>query len=241
MRKSTTNSKTMLKSTTKAMEKLQKIAYDKVVSRRGKVLKTGMPKINFKRMARGNSKLHQIFIFDTLAGTNGTCGFDCPGCYAKKAQVQYFNTDLYRELNTMLATKHLNLLALLIRKQLTSSRNIRTVRIHSSGDFHTQDYIDMWGNIIKEFKDFKFYAYTKKLDKFDFSGLLSQDNFNLLDSFAEIEGRTVLNYGNKDHIEKLVSNGYFLCPATSGNDANFKCNLQCKYCITQNKVCFNQH
>ena len=43
------------------------------------------------------------------------------------------------------------------------------VRIHSSGDFINQNYLNMWCNIAKKFPHFKFYAYTKVNNILDFS------------------------------------------------------------------------
>ena len=38
------------------------------------------------------------------------------------------------------------------------------VRIHDSGDFYSQSYVDAWVNIAKALPDVVFYAYTKSLD-----------------------------------------------------------------------------
>ena len=216
-------------------------AYRVVSHKRGKELKTGLPNVNFKRMAKGNSKLDKVLIFDTLSGKNGTCSQDCQGCYAKKAEVQYFNTELYRTVNTFLAQYHMSVLNVLLRKQLETTKNIRTVRIHSSGDFFSQEYLNMWTSIVKDFPEYQFYAYTKESDKLDFSEIEALSNFNKLDSFASLDGKKVLNYGDKNHVAKLIEAGYFLCPATVKENKEMKCNRECKYCITHNKVCFNEH
>jgi len=38
------------------------------------------------------------------------------------------------------------------------------VRIHDSGDFYSQSYVDAWVNVAKALPDVVFYAYTKSLD-----------------------------------------------------------------------------
>jgi len=42
-------------------------------------------------------------------------------------------------------------------------KNCKSVRIHSSGDFFSQKYFDMWLEICRENPDVEFWAYTKSL------------------------------------------------------------------------------
>ena len=48
-----------------------------------------------------------------------------------------------------------------ITEQLHSAAKPCAVRIHSSGDFFSNDYVNFWGNIIDLNKDVKFWAYTR--------------------------------------------------------------------------------
>lgn len=228
----------------KEFNEVLKRVYDSVFTKLvsdGVKFKKGMPKINLNRMGVGNSKLDKsILIFDLTAGSKGSCCCDCKGCYAKKAQVQYSNTNLFRSINTELARNYIDTLETLIRFQLSKSKKCTTVRIHSSGDFLSQEYVNMWNRIIKDFSNLKFYAYTKRLKDFDFSGICSNDNFNIIDSMIEIEGKKYINYGDKEHVEFLTSNGAFLCPATKDNWKGL-CGKDCFYCITKKNVCFNLH
>jgi hypothetical protein len=202
---------------------------------------TVMPKFNINRMTNGNSKLVKtILIFDTMAGTCGTCVMDCKGCYAKKSQNRYPMTRLFRSVNTYLAKNNINVLEALINKQISFSTKTTAVRLHSSGDFFSQDYVNMWDRIIKNYPDIKFYTYTK-VEKLDFSSIESNSNFNLIHSLAiNCYGEKVLNFGDHDHVKKLTDNGYFLCPATKENWKGL-CGNDCNYCITGKKVCFNIH
>ena len=43
-------------------------------------------------------------------------------------------------------------------------KNWLTIRLHDSGDFYSQVYIDKWEQIISQNKDKFFYAYTKSLN-----------------------------------------------------------------------------
>ena len=216
---------------------VQSKMYDEL-KKEGRKFSSGRSQTNIKRMPLGNSKLHSMLVFDLLAGKKGACKFDCAGCYAKKAY-RYDNPLLYQTVNYFMALFYTDKLEILLRKQLENTR-LKTVRIHSSGDFFSDKYIKMWESIMKNYPQIKFYAYTKMKDTFDFTNIQKLDNFNLIDSFATIEEKKVFNFGDTKHIETLVNNGYFLCPATK-TDWKGKCNKECFYCITNEKVCFNQH
>lgn len=202
-----------------------------------------MPKLNMNRMTNGNLKLaDSILIFDTTAGTSGTCSCDCKGCYAKKSQNRYPMTRLFRGVNTYLAKNHIDVLEKVLCDQISKSVKTKAVRLHSSGDFFSQEYVNMWNRIVKKYPNIKFYTYTKA-DSLDFTEIESNSNFNLIRSVAvNIDCETVYNFGDKEHIKKLTDNGYFLCPATiEGADIKKVCGNKCHYCITGKKVCFNIH
>ncbi len=62
------------------------------------------------------------------------------------------------------------------------SRKYNTVRIHDSGDFHTQAYLDAWKRAASVFPNVTFYAYTKSMHLDLFSNLPS--NFKLVQSLG---------------------------------------------------------
>ena len=211
--------------------------YQSVFAKQSRTKK--IPKINPNRLTRGNSKLDSsIFIFDVTAGK--TCGKTCFKCYAIQSQKQYHQTELFRAINTDIA-KNSDLLYHLITKQLANARKVKTVRIHSSGDFFNQDYINTWDSIIKQFPDINFYAYTKQNHDHDFNQIEKNPNFNLINSMVTLKsGEQVFNYGDLNHIKNLSNEGYFVCPATT-KDWTGKCGKDCNYCITNKKVCFHIH
>lgn len=224
-----------------AMKRIQRMIYNETVKTR-KAPKNGMPKLNMNRLVNGNSKLDKsILIFDLLSGVQfgGVCKQNCFRCYAIQAQKQYINTVLFRAINTHLAKNNIPLLSNLIIAQLNKSKNT-VVRIHSSGDFFSQDYINMWNFIISAYPTIKFYAYTKRMSDFDFSNITAKENFNLINSLVSLDDKTVFNYGDSIHIKTLSENGYFVCPATKENWSG-KCGSECKYCITGKTVCFHIH
>jgi hypothetical protein len=192
--------------------------------------------INKNRLVNGNSKLHNILIFDLPSVKTCLNCVDCKAsCYAKKAEVQYVDTELYRTVNHELFLNNPSLLKELIVTQLSETKRT-VVRIHSSGDFFSQSYIDFWNDIIGLFPHIKFYVYTKVESLLDFSVIKTNSNFNLISSF--INGK--LNFGSIEYCNELKANHKsFICPVTSSK--NIKCGLECTYCITKNNVCFVQH
>ena len=191
------------------------------------------------RLVKGNSKLYNILIFDLPAvETCLNCG-DCKAkCYAMKAQRQYVDTRIFRDTNLALFNDSALQLKYLIVNQLNATKNT-TVRIHSSGDFFSQEYIDFWQGIVYQFPNIKFYAYTKVSELLDFSKIESLSNFNLISSFV---GEYQLNFGSLQYCEMLHTNhDSFICPATKTSDIKFRCGLNCNYCVTKKNVCFVIH
>jgi hypothetical protein len=122
-----------------------------------------MPKIS-----TGNSKLQNTFIFSmtpvaTCPGATDECKRDC---YAMKAYKQYPNVRTAWDYNTELAkSDHFTeAVALYLATELASKRKtskFRHFRIHESGDFFNQRYLDRWIAIAKMFPQIEFLAYTK--------------------------------------------------------------------------------
>ena len=195
------------------------------------------------RLKLGNLKLYKIFVFDLPAGKNGSCRQTCPQCYALKAERLYKNTAIWRRQNFILSQKYPEILSKLIETQLELFPEIKTIRIHSSGDFYSQEYLSMWYNIIEKFPDRRFYAYTKNYDYLDFN-TNKPDNFNIIDSYIKIGDKKYINYGTPDYIHELKRKdpSIFICPAT---DKTIKdkvmCNRDCDYCTHSDRVVFYKH
>lgn len=191
------------------------------------------------RLVKGNSKLYNILIFDLPAVETCLNCNDCKDkCYAKKASVQYVDVRIFRDSNLQLFLSKRELLKELLILQLSNSKET-TIRIHASGDFFSQDYIDFWNDIIKLFPLKKFYAYTKVSSLLDFSDICKLGNFNLIDS---IINDIHLNFGDIDYCNSLNQKyGTFICPATKKGTIEYRCGLNCSYCVTNKNVCFIQH
>ena len=193
-------------------------------------------------MAKGNSKLDKsILIFDLLAVATCRNCKQCAGtCYALKAQRMYANTLLKRSLNTYLAMHDIDFLFECIAEQIKHSRK-NVVRIHSSGDFFSQYYIDKWAELIAKFPNVRFYAYTKVDHIFDFSKIEALKNFNLIRSILP-DGRK--NYGPEEEVNANSKQfGFPVCPYRKNMNVNDMphCGGSCGICLHSPVVLFVEH
>lgn len=138
---------------------------------------------------------------------NHLTGYGCKACAIQKvaaSQADSFVTAIVAELSS-------------------TRRTSRTVRIHESGDFYSQEYLDKWTAIAKLSPTFTFYAFTKRMKDFDFSIAKSLPNFIVIDSLQS--GK--LNYGKLSTLDQSK----FICPSTLGQPVI--CGQSCKYCQTK--------
>jgi hypothetical protein len=185
------------------------------------------------RLRSTNRKLYNTLIFDLPAIISCLNCKDCKTtCYAKKAEYLYKNVYTFRMENFKLSkTKEFENI---INKELENTK-LKTIRIHSSGDFYSQSYIDKWTRIMKKHKDKQFYAYTKVKQLFKWPRL---KNFNLISSY--IHGN--LNYGTKEYVEELQRKyNTFICPDTKKHRTEKICNKTCFYCMKHDNVAFIKH
>jgi len=182
----------------------------------------------------GNSKIDKsCLVFSIPTEICYGAGKQCKSCYARKAEYPYKNC-LPSRFRNYKASLNSSAFIEAVTERFSRSKK-RLVRIHEAGDFYSQEYINSWIEIIKKHPEHKFYTYTKKLQKFDFSEMLNLPNMNLIDSNTSIG----FNYGNKSHIANLERLGYVVCPCGVNN--NLKCMKDCKLCLNHDKVCFHIH
>ena len=159
-------------------------------------------------------------------------------CYALKAQRLYWTAAQSREDNFRVAKKDPDKLKHFLIATMSNHRYL-VCRIHESGDFFNQEYVDMWYEVAKVLPNIKFYAYTKTRDLWDFSKLDSLPNVNIISSY--LNGH--LNYGPSTYVRSLANKfGLIVCPATAKSSGK-KCNVDCKICQIKgtNNVIFVQH
>lgn len=215
-----------------------------------------------------NSKLRGIWIFDLLAvATYVNCSECKHFCYALKAQRQYLFTLLRRSIYTWLAKHDLAFLKRIIVEQLMHENGIQFVRIHSSGDFFSAEYLAMWTDIARAFPAVKFYYYTKADKHFNFDGFNALENVNGVKSILP-DGERNFDKPARVHaiVEKYARRGIDvkICPYHDPATANvyqvrrlnrsFKwttrtikeypeihCGSDCTYCMDHEYVIFYIH
>ena len=109
------------------------------------------------------------------------------------------------------------------------------VRVHVSGDFYSQEYLNKWFEIARIFKHKHFLVYTKAIDldygkrPKNFKVILSDDTMIWQDLHKKFDGVATMEPFNDD---------YFTCPYVKEHAT---CD-HCLYCFTKNpKVFFIKH
>jgi hypothetical protein len=111
-------------------------------------------------VSSGNTKLGKILnismpIYSTCVGKSEWCVKEC---YAMKYQKRYKNCRISCDNNFELS-KNQNFSELVINR--LSQTHESPVRIHVSGDFYDENYIDSWIKICSTLPKFKFWTYTR--------------------------------------------------------------------------------
>lgn len=178
-----------------------------------------------KLLQKGNSKLGNDMAMFNLPATKQVCGRECPGCYAIREQKRYPTVLPAREARYEASMQPD--FASNVRKEIRAMKNQpKHFRIHASGEFYSQGYLDTWARIAKDFPNIIFYAYTKRKKDFDFTTLESLPNVVIINSF-HFKG---LNYGP---IDKAPKNA-FVCPDTKNSDT--QCGVTCQHCMIKGEA-----
>lgn len=176
---------------------------------------------SLKLVQEGNSKLKDagILMFNLPAGKE-TCGRVCAGCYAIKEQTRWPSVVVGRA-RRLEASKDASFPTRISAELAKRKQRPKYFRVHSSGDFYSQEYVNNWITIAQQNPDIIFYAYTKRKKKFDFTALQALPNFVLINSLQYKR----LNYGK---LADAPANAY-ICPDTKGSTTS--CGVQCTYCM----------
>lgn len=190
-------------------------------------------------LTNGNSKLGKdVLCFDLLAVRTCPNCKDCQKkCYARRGEAYRPTVHDKHALNTMLAVHDMDFLFALITEQLHRTKK-KIVRIHSSGDFFSQKYLEMWCHIAQLFPEIKFYGYTKTREIFDFWWADELPNLNIVDSLLP-DGS--VNFGSLDYIKEKQEKFYLcICPVTCGIE-DAECMRTCTNCLTERWMLFKEH
>lgn len=190
-------------------------------------------------LTNGNSKLGKdVLCFDLLAVRTCPNCKDCrKSCYA--AKMERFRPVVHDKhvFNTMLAVRDMDFLFALIIEQLHQTKK-KIVRIHSSGDFFSQEYLELWCQIASLFPKISFYGYTKTRGIFNFWWADSLPNLNIVDSLLP-DGS--INFGKDDYLNAKHDKypTIPICPVMLGKDT--ECMRGCTKCLGCRYVMFKQH
>ena len=195
------------------IEYLQELKHTQVLTQNDKMKKTSKAE---------KIRLYNFGISAYKSHSTGkvTCPFakDCiKFCYARKGSFIWNNTKKAYEKRYLL-TKEPEL----FKSKITDAikrRKATHIRIHDSGDFYNRDYILQWFEIMRQFEDVTFYAYTKSkmlFDEFDFlphnftviyslgsrfDNLINQDvdrHSKIFESLEQLEKEGYINASNND-------------------------------------------
>lgn len=189
-----------------------------------------------KRLTNGNKKVEAL-LFSLPPVKSCLNHASCAAaCYAVKAYKQYPSVRNLWDDNFDIAKNDLFKLYDDIVAQLKTTKK-KIVRIHQSGDFFSQAYIQLWADIASNFPDVIFYGYTKVEKLLDISPLDKLPNVNIIRSM--INGQK--NFGDLNYITALATEtGADFCPATMGE--NVRCGETCFKCMEKGaKIVFLQH
>ena len=166
-------------------------------------------------------------------------------CYAKKAERIYKSAHSSRCKN-LEATKRYDFLNTILHE--LDAHHIVKVRIHESGDFYCQSYLDKWIRICRMRPNILFLAYTKSV-MLKFASLPqnlivygSIDPTTYLPRFKAPMGLTARILTRKP---RLLPNGdvlgFKLCPKVTPLHRNY-CGTECLYCWEgKGNVAFMKH
>ena len=146
-----------------------------------------------------NSKIrkskYRTFNFGIPAYQSGTGLRTCPnagacakGCYALAGAYRFFNVAqaFGRRLALTLTVEFVDTML----KDIDESRAER-IRIHDSGDFYSEEYLDKWLEIVRARPSLQFYAYTKMVSLFKRRLKDIPSNFVVIFSFGGTEDKLI--------------------------------------------------
>jgi len=172
------------------------------------------------KLKDGNSKLAKHVGTWSITAGFPTCGRECTGCYALKIQKLRPVVASSWEANFKVSQE------VDFSERMVVHKKFKYVRVHASGDFYSQEYINKWVKIAERYPDVIFYAYTKRMQEFDFKILKSLKNFILHDSLKS----GVINYA-KDISKTAEKFGGFVCPDTLEDKGERYCGSGCTWCM----------
>lgn len=188
-----------------------------------------------KYLTLGNRKLPKTTaIFNLPHGETclGQTAYCAKHCYAAKAERMYKQVLPFRKRNLQLA-KTADFTAKLNEEIQISGVDV--VRVHESGDFFSQDYLDQWVVIAELNPAVTFYAYTKSF-KLYFNhrpkNFIVRGSVDPSSSLKERKAALVLDGTAETFDTAPTIKDTFVCPGSCKS---------CNYCLQPGAVAFKKH
>lgn len=166
-------------------------------------------------------------------------------CYNGNTNSEKYPVNLWTE-NWWLTKNSPHTLKNKINEQLISSLKPCAVRLHSSGDFYSKEYVDFWYDIIKNNQNVFFWGYTRSWIIKEISPYIERintlDNVNIFASWDEYMGgvpdcnkwKYCLVCSSLKDIEFFDNNKFISCPEQYNDVPNC---ASCGLCMK--KTCKN--
>jgi len=175
------------------------------------------------KMRKSGGDIYNIFDFAIPAYQARSGLVTCPaagtckkGCYAQSGTYTWSNVQdgFENRLTTILDGSFKDKMEREIRTKLKTSTRRKmqlVIRIHSSGDFFSQDYVNTWISLVELFPTVQFYAYTKALPFF--KNLTTPNNFVIIYSEGGKFDKAINTDTDRharvfDSVESLEAAGY---------------------------------
>ena len=141
--------------------------------------KTGIPSISFLAGDSGKeySGSFPAVLKPLFKGVTGTCGADCPGCYAK-AITRNIEPAIKYALNTIEMKQDPERFIALVEKELFTGNPLqspRVVRLHDSGEIYSVEYWRAVLGMISRHPETIFGTYTKAADVVTACGISKEE------------------------------------------------------------------
>ena len=157
-----------------------------------------------KKTSKENNK--RVFNFGISAYKTSTGKLVCPFakdcvkfCYAQKGAYNWGNVKPLFEQRYNLTKSDIFIEAI---NDSIKAKKVDVLRIHDSGDFYSNEYINKWLTIAKQNKNVVFYAYTKSIPLFKKINL--PENFIVIYSYGSKVDNLIDT--NKDRHAKIFDN-----------------------------------
>lgn len=209
----------------------------------------------------GNAKIGKgVFHFSTLAGSkeytatvngekvtvSGTCAGNCENGYCMRGNYRYQSVVDSLAVRTVIAREYTEFFKRAVLAQIKAD-NVKTVRIHATGDFFSVEYLNAWREIIKATPNTIYWTYTKEtaaenaFDDLENANIV-KSNTPFLDNINSATNG--YNFGHIDYILALykalqgIGKSVYICRC--GIDPAQHC-TNCTACAKCENVLFIEH